>query len=84
MRDGTQRNSVSERVVVAVADAEDVDPRDLDPPLATVVDPDALAHLFTDATVPGHVTFEYSGYEVTVENGGSVTLHAIEHSVATD
>lgn len=62
-------------VVNAVADAEDVDPMNLDPPLGTVVDTDALNTLFPDTDqTRGQVTFRYSGYRVTVDSAGNVTL----------
>lgn len=59
-------------VVEAVADAEDVDPTDLDPPLGDVIDPDALESIFRDSN--GELTFTYHGHRVTVEPAGTVDL----------
>lgn len=65
-------------VIEAVADAEGVDPLALEPPLHDVVDPEALDALFTaSSTLPGgtgQVSFRYNGYDVVVENGGSVSV----------
>lgn len=65
-------DSLSESVVKAVANAEGVDPTELDTPLYAVIDGDALNSLFRDCR--GKVVFRYAGYEVTVTNGGSVDL----------
>ncbi|WIV68052.1 HalOD1 output domain-containing protein [Natrialbaceae archaeon AArc-T1-2] len=68
------------RVVEAIADAEDVHPADLEPPLNDVVDPTALDLLFEstaaddDTTRRGHVSFQYRDYDVTVDSSGTVEL----------
>ena len=70
---------MSERVVEAVAGAEDVSPTALSRPLNDVVDPEALDSLFEpqpdgrprDA---GRVEFGYYGYTVVVYGDGSVEL----------
>ncbi|PSP28753.1 hypothetical protein BRC65_01440 [Halobacteriales archaeon QH_2_65_14] len=81
--DAHERDTVSEAVVHAVADAEGTSPLGL-PPLTTVVDPDALEMLFRNHDSEGCVTFSYHGYQVTVssenavqvtENADSETLH---------
>lgn len=74
----TDTKQPSERVVEAVADAEDADPLDL-PPLFGAIDPDALDSLFSSrlgsgASPIGEVSFSYGGYEVTVSADGRVTL----------
>jgi len=56
----------SEAVVNAVADIEDSDVTDLSP-LYGAIDTDALDALFTGDAATS-VTFEYSGYTVTVED----------------
>lgn len=62
--------SVTVQLVRALADAADVDPVDLSPPLYDVVDPDALEALFAPteggATRAGRVEFAYADYRVTV------------------
>ncbi len=52
-------------VVRAVAEREGREPAELRPPLASVLDIDALNTLGNDAVV----RFHYHGYEVTVEDG---------------
>lgn len=76
---GTREQAV-QQVVEAVADAEGVDPLDLEP-LSTAVDVDALESLFrpqlTVGSVPdpqSEVRFEYHGYEVRFSAIGRVTL----------
>ncbi|MCW8173364.1 HalOD1 output domain-containing protein [Natrialba swarupiae] len=71
------RSKPSLRVVEQVADAEDVTPGSLEPPLNDVVDPTALDRLFEPTTAAGstrrgRVTFSYCGYDVTVTSDGSV------------
>lgn len=64
-------------VVVAVAEALDLDPADLDVRLGDVVDPDALDRLFCgrrgSATERPSVTFSMAGCEVVVRPDGTVT-----------
>ncbi|PCR88917.1 HalOD1 output domain-containing protein [Natrinema ejinorense] len=67
------------RVLEKVADADDVAPVALEPPLYDVVDPTALDQLFeptdTDDSVrSGRVTFRYRGYDVTITSNGAVEL----------
>lgn len=75
---GTVTPPMSQTIVETVADAEDVDPAELTPPLYDVVDTDALDE-FIDATpvTDGaniRVTFTYHGYEITVLGDGHVTV----------
>ncbi|MFA9425803.1 HalOD1 output domain-containing protein [Natronorubrum sp. A-ect3] len=77
-RDGN-RDSVTDAIVTAVADAKGVDVLEL-PPLWEVVNPDALETAFSpskrDRTVnrAGQIAFSYCGYRVLVEYGDSVTV----------
>jgi len=69
----------SEAVLNRVAEAEGVEPSELDTPLYAVIDPDALDMLFwSDNDGPtrdtGEVRFEYSGYKVTVSATGDVSV----------
>ena len=70
--------SVTNEVVEKVAEAEDVGPLELTPPLYEVIDPDALDKLFasmpTADRMEGQVTFSYNGYEVTVWSDSSVSV----------
>lgn len=66
--------SLTVQLVQAVADAADVDPVDLSPPLYDVVDPEALEALFapTDGgtTRRGRVEFSYAEYRVALSVDG--------------
>ncbi|MFC6720738.1 HalOD1 output domain-containing protein [Halobacteriaceae archaeon SHR40] len=70
--------SVTNEVVEKVAEAEDVDPLELTPPLYEVIDPDALDQIFastpTAGGIEGQMTFFYNGYEVTVSGDGYVSV----------
>ncbi|WP_293032256.1 HalOD1 output domain-containing protein [Natronococcus sp.] len=69
--------SPSLRVVDAVADAEGIDPVELEPPLYDAVDPNAIDELFTttpSASRNGRLNFQYRGYDVTVRSDGTVSL----------
>lgn len=82
----SQYDSVSERVIEAVAAAKGVDPLDLGLCLYDVIDPDALDKLFqpTPTGVPrqsGQVSFTLDGCEVTVHSSGEVT---VMHEAADD
>lgn len=63
----------SKTIVRAVADVDDVDPTEL-PPLYEAIDPDALDAVFRGRS-DGSVTFDYSGYTVTVRENAEVTVH---------
>lgn len=82
----SESQQLSERVVQAVAAADDVDPLEL-PPLFGAIDPDALDTLFetsigADSPSDGEVQFGYHGYSITVTADGDVTLD--DHSPPTD
>lgn len=65
-------------VVRALAAVEDVDPAELEPPLHTILDPDALDAFFRDDQRAGagtvQVTFEYLGREIRIEEPGEITV----------
>lgn len=79
-----QGTAVSVRVVQEVADHEGVDPMDLEPPLYSAVDTDALDALFrrSDREAGGRpvVEFTYRGHAVRVD-GGEVRVSAGSSSV---
>ncbi|AHG04822.1 chemotaxis protein CheY [Halobacterium sp. DL1] len=71
--------STSMAVVRAVAAREDVDPVELAPPLADVVDTDAVDALFASQSGPASgevdsLTLTYRGYAITVDGSGQVDL----------
>ena len=75
MSEGT---SISVKVVEEVAAREGIDPVDLQPPLHTVVDPEALDALFesTSSTTRanGSIEFYYQGYKIRVDSSGEVQI----------
>jgi len=74
----TDSQSLSEKVLLTIADAEGVDPLDLSPRLYDVVDPEALESIFCHEQRARasnlSITFDYLDWEVRVHDGGEVTL----------
>lgn len=64
--------SVSEQVVQTVATRSNTDALDL-PPLFDSVDPDALDALIREMT-GGKVSFDYAGYNLTIDTDGVVEV----------
>ncbi|WP_459191034.1 HalOD1 output domain-containing protein [Halosimplex sp. J119] len=63
------------RIVDAVAEAEGVETATLDPPLAEVVDPDAVERLVEDSTTSDlEVRFAYRGHDTDVDDSGRVQV----------
>ncbi|MFC6942679.1 HalOD1 output domain-containing protein [Salinirubellus sp. GCM10025818] len=63
------------QIVDAVAEAEGVEPVTLDPPLAEVVDPDAVERLVGNSTASDlEVRFAYRGHDVVVDESGRVQV----------
>lgn len=78
--DQSDNSTVSQRVVMAVADACDTDPLEL-PQLYNVIDTDALDTIFDQEGVGGQrglgrVDFIFNGCEVIVHSDGSVDVTA--------
>lgn len=67
-----QSELASTNVVLSVAAIEGTEPTSL-PPLATTIDPDALDSLFAGG-VRGRISFQYTGYEVTVHSDGRIEI----------
>lgn len=67
-------DGVAMAVVEAVAEAEGVDEAALTPPLASVVDPDALERFVRTADDGVAVEFEYVDWVVEVRGSGDVSL----------
>lgn len=70
---------LSAEIVERVAEAEGVEPSELETPLFEVVDPDALEQVFSSMPdgpdrQAGEVRFEYYGYQVTVTAHGDISL----------
>lgn len=75
---GARNESVSAAVIDAVAEANGVDPLDLEPRLNDIVDPDALERLFRygaagESPSSGRIVFRMAGCEVVVHGAGRVT-----------
>ncbi len=63
------------KIVDAVAEAEGVEPVTLEPPLAGVVDPDAVETLIEDPTASDlEIQFAYRGHDVVVDESGRVQV----------
>lgn len=69
----TAADSLSTRVVEAVADAVGTDPLDLEPPLYYAIDLDALERLVGEGSTK-LVRFEYVDRTVTVRGDGTVLV----------
>ncbi|WP_137286838.1 HalOD1 output domain-containing protein [Halorussus salinisoli] len=76
--------NVSTTIVAAVADAEGISPTEVNPPLHSAIDPEALNDLFGSpwsASESGpRVSFTYSGYDVTVSGDGNVVVRRASDS----
>jgi len=76
-----RRANPTQKVIQRIAEAEDVSPEELSPPLFEVIDPDALDQLFgntmTAGRMEGQVIFTYNGYEVTVSGDGHVAIDTL-------
>ncbi|WP_254525656.1 HalOD1 output domain-containing protein [Natrinema caseinilyticum] len=71
-----------EQVIRTIADDDDVDPVSISPPLADVIDPDALNELVDHGSrnPDGNleVEFAYRGHDVVVTSDGTVELDRTE------
>lgn len=65
---------VSERLTRRIADATDRDACEL-PPLYEAIDPEALDSAI-ETMSNGEVSFDYVGYEVTINSNGEISLTA--------
>lgn len=80
-----ESDSVTERVIDTIAEAEGVEPVELDP-LYTTIDPDVLDSLFhsqqdssSEPSAPSaEIRFEYQGYAVRVTAGGQVSVDEVQ------
>jgi len=62
------------RLIATAAEVLDVDPVDC-PPLYDVIEPTALNELFRNRPhANGVISFEYAGFDVTVDSDGSIGL----------
>ncbi|WP_225741346.1 HalOD1 output domain-containing protein [Halorussus halophilus] len=66
--------SVSATVVEQVAAAHGVEPTELDTPLGTTLDTDALDSLVGSLSADATVSFTYTGIEVVVHSDGYVEV----------
>lgn len=80
--DASATESLTARVISAVADETDKDPMEMSR-LSDVVDPDALEELFRDrhsgaSRENGRVFFEFEGCKVVVDADGRIDVSEIE------
>lgn len=73
--------TVTESVVIAVSEATGTSPMEL-PPLATVIDPDALESLVSGAADRPHESsmtarFAYTGHVVIVDASGEIAVEEL-------
>lgn len=61
-------------VIRAIAEAENLDPAKLEPPLGSAVDLDALENYLADTDDTCWVTFRYHGYFVNVSSDHEIEL----------
>ncbi len=78
MQTRVRSNQPTDAVVQAVATVEGVEPVDLDIPLFTVIDPDALDSLFESPSDDLGVTFRYHGHEIELDSDLTVTVDGTE------
>ena len=75
------RSPPSHKVIAEIARRTDVAPTEL-PPLHDVINPDALDTLFQPTPnagrMDGTISFEYSGYEITVHADGFVDVTSLD------
>lgn len=65
------------RLLVAIAERDDVDPGRMKPPLATAVDPDALEKLLAGEPADDggiEIRFTYRGHDVVVRQDGGISI----------
>ncbi len=72
-----------QKVVERVAEANDVEPSDIDTPLHAAVDTDALNEIFNSkdegfSRDEGKIQFPYCGYKVVVSAEGDVRLYNVD------
>jgi hypothetical protein len=85
----TDRESVGDTVIRAVADRKGVDPLELDECLYDVIEPAALDALCgsgaREKANPGEtrVSFVFEGYRVTADGSGTITLSETEATACT-
>lgn len=73
IRDST---SVSESIIEAIAEARDVPPTELMPPLYEAIDPDTLDRLVQSVTEGRmQLTFEYQSYEIQIKNNDIIEVY---------
>ncbi|NUB92422.1 hypothetical protein HTZ84_05415 [Haloterrigena sp. SYSU A558-1] len=70
----------SHSIVTQIAEIEDVDPTDLEPPLHAVVDPDALERLIDSSRAALSISFPYRGHRVRVDGSGAVEITTANHT----
>lgn len=76
--DPNDAESLSTAVVLAVAEAAQLEPQEIHQTIYEVIDPDALDEIFrgdasNDRAADGQISFSLADYQVTVDSGGTIT-----------
>lgn len=85
VRESSPEMTLSERIVVEVANREETSPTELDACLYDAVDPDALEDLFASFSsgalrANGRVVFSFCGYEITVHSHDEIEVRPVEEA----
>lgn len=80
----TGRQSVSARIIDAVASATETDPLEIEPPLYSAVDTDALDRLAgSDSGAAVQVEFEYADHDIAVDGDGTIAVDGTTYDGST-
>lgn len=69
-----EESRISQKVVEAIAEAEETEPIELTPPLYEVIDLETLENLLTNNQTLAKVVFNYNSCEVTVFSDGYISV----------
>ena len=72
--------SLTEDIAVAIAEADEIDPLDMEYVLQEYVDMDALAQFATYSKTSWTLSFELPNHEVTVTSDGSILVDGTQQN----
>lgn len=61
-------------IIAAITGAEDIDATEMQPPLYTVIDPEALETILQTSDEHTTVTFRYKGLRIDISGDGTVSV----------
>lgn len=84
-RDSVSETSLSERIVVEIANRENTSPTELDSRLYDAIDPEALEDLFSSFSsgtlrTNGRIVFSFCDYEVTVFSDDEIEVRSVDEA----